>query len=131
MNDKDYPIKYKTMYFQLKVKDIERAKKFYEDIFGFQVSWYQSPDVGWCEFNLPGGSPCLGLNVVAEGEEIAPSSGILTISVENIESTKTYLENKGIETTEIVDIPNLVSYFNMKDSEGNAIQIVADPRVNE
>ncbi|MHA1303319.1 MAG: VOC family protein [Candidatus Heimdallarchaeaceae archaeon] len=131
MNDKDYPIKYKTMYFQLKVKDIERAKKFYEDIFGFEVSWYQSPDVGWCEFYLPGGSPRLGLNVVAEGEEIAPSSGILTISVENIESTKTYLENKGIETTEIIDIPNLVSYFNMKDSEGNAIQIVADPRVNE
>ncbi|OLS20726.1 MAG: hypothetical protein ThorAB25_27900, partial [Candidatus Thorarchaeota archaeon AB_25] len=27
------------------------------------------------------------------------------------------------------DIPDMVSYFNLKDPEGNPIQVVADPRV--
>ena len=128
---REYPIKFKRMYFQIKVKDIERAKKFYEDVFNFDISWYMSPEVGWCEFNLPGDSPRLGLNTYGENEEYNPFWGILTFEVEDLEATKTYLESKNIETTEITDVPNMVSYFNMKDSEDNTIQIVSDPRITE
>ena len=124
------PIKIEKMYFQLKVKDIERAKKFYEDIFDFKVEWYQDPEVGWCEFNLPGGNPRLGLNTTEEGE-FGPDSGTLTIQVENLEETKEFLKKKGIKTTEIRDIPNMVSYFDTTDSEGNRIQIVANPRIED
>ncbi len=38
-----------------------------------------------------------------------------------------YLQNKNVKITEITDIPDLVSYFDMYDSEGNRIQIVAEP----
>ena len=31
-------------------------------------------------------------------------------------------------TTDIVDVPDMVSYFNLADSEGNRLQIVSDPR---
>ncbi|MFX1594227.1 MAG: VOC family protein [Promethearchaeota archaeon] len=122
------PIKIDKMYFQLKVVDIERAKKFYEEIFGFKIEWYEDPEVGWCEFNLPGGDPRLGLNLIEEGD-IAPDSGVFTIQVLNLEETKEYLEEKGIKTTDIVDIPNMVSFFDMTDSEGNRVQIVANPRI--
>lgn len=124
------PIKIDKMYFQLKVVDIERAKKFYEEIFGFKIEWYEDPEVGWCEFNLPGGDPRLGLNLIEEGD-IAPDSGVFTIQVLNLEETKEYLEEKGIKTTDIVDIPNMVSFFDMTDSEGNRVQIVANPRIVE
>ena len=50
MSVRKYPISVKTMYFQLSAEDLERAKKFYEDIFNLEVTFYQSPDVGWCEF---------------------------------------------------------------------------------
>ena len=51
-----YPISYRTMYFQLMAKDLERAKRFYEDVFGLEVTFYMSPEVGWCELQLPGGA---------------------------------------------------------------------------
>ena len=122
------PIKVDKILFQLKVLDMERAKKFYEEIFGFKIEWYEDPEVGWCEFNLPGGDPRLGLNLQEEGD-IASESGVFTIQVLNLEETKDFLEEKGIKTTEIVDLPNLVSFFDMNDSEGNRLQIVSNPRI--
>ncbi len=126
-----YPISFRTIYFQLDVKDLERAKRFYEDIFNLEVTWYMSPEAGWCELQLPGGAPKLGLNSSGADKEVQPQGGTLTIDVEDLEATKEYLEGKGVETTEIVDIPKMVSYFNMRDSERNLIQIVSDPRIKE
>lgn len=122
MPKKDYPISYRTVYFQLGVEDLERAKGFYEDVFGLGVSWYVSPEVGWCELELPGEGSRLGLNAGGSG-------GVLTFDVEDLEAAKAYLEGKGLETGEITDIPDMVSYFNTADPEGNKIQIVSDPRV--
>jgi len=119
---KEYPIPYSTVYFQLRVDDLERAKKFYEEVFGLEVVFYVSPEVGWCELQLPGGSPRLGLNAGGEG-------GVLTFEVTDLEVTKAYLEGKGLETTEVSDVPDMVSYFNTADSEGNRLQIVSEPRV--
>jgi len=119
---KEYPIHYANVYFQLRVDDLERAKNFYEEVFGLEVSWYVSPDAGWCELHLPGGSPRLGLNAGGEG-------GVLTFEVTDLEATKVYLEGKGLEATEVTDVPDMVSYFNTVDSEGNKLQIVSEPRV--
>jgi predicted enzyme related to lactoylglutathione lyase len=128
---KNSPIKFDRMIFQLKVRDIERAKKFYEEIFGFKNIWYDGPEVGWTEFDLPGDSPHLGLNSVEGGEEFEMDSGVFTIQVKNLVETKKFLEKNGIETSEITDIPDMVSYFNMTDPEGNRVQIVSDPRITE
>ena len=125
------PIIFDRMIFQIKVRNIERAKKFYEEIFGFENIWYEGPEIGWTEFNLPGDSPHLGLNSVEEGEEFDMDSGVFTIQVKNLEETKKFLEKNGIETSEITDIPDMVSYFNMTDPEGNRVQIVSDPRITE
>ncbi len=128
---KNNPIRISRMYIQLKVENLERAKKFYEEVFNFNIAWYMSPEVGWCEFDLPGGTPRLGLNTIEQGEQISPDSGTFTIEVQNLEETKNYLEEQDIKTSEITDIPNMVSYFNTSDSEGNRIQIVSEPRVKE
>lgn len=122
MPEKVYPIPYRTVYFQLSVEDLERAKRFYEEVFGLDVTWYMSPEAGWCELQLPGGASKLGLNAGGKG-------GTLTFDVEDLEATKAYLEGKGLETEEIVDVPDMVSYFNTRDTEGNLLQIVSEPRV--
>ena len=123
MTAKKYPISFKTVYFQLGVDDLDRAKEFYEKIFGLDVTFYISPEVGWSELQLPGGAPRLGLNTSPD------SGGVLTFEVEDLEGTKGYLESRDIETTEIIDVPDMVSYFNISDSEGNRVQIVSDPRI--
>ena len=130
-DDRVYPVSIKNLYFQIKVTDLERAKKFYEDVFNFEVSWYMGPEAGWCEFFLPGKIARLGLNLIDQDHEYLPNSGVLTFEVHDIEKTKEYFAVKGIETSEIVDVPKMVSYFNIKDSEGNSLQIVSDPRTIE
>ncbi|MBY9000262.1 MAG: VOC family protein [Candidatus Heimdallarchaeota archaeon] len=123
------PIKFRSIYFQVMVKDLERAKKFYEDVFEFEVAWYEGPEIGWCEFHLPTTKSRLGLNASRKDEELQKNNGVLTLDVENLEESKKYLESKGIKTSDIIDNPNNVSFFNLEDSEGNKIQIVGDPRV--
>ncbi len=127
--DREYPLKFKSIYFQLRAKDLERAKKFYEDVFNLEVIWYMSPEAGWCELRLPGTGSRIGLNALGEGEVADPNWGKLTMEVEDLEGAKAYIEGKGVETTEIVDVPGMVSYFGLADSEGNQLQIVSDPRV--
>jgi len=125
---KEFPSKKDSIYFQYNVKDIDRAKKFYTDIFGFEITWDGGTEVGWCELALPVKGVKLGLNLKREGE-ITPGSGVLTFDVTDLDAAKSYLEDKDVKTTDITDIPNMVSYFDMYDSEGNIIQIVAEPRV--
>ena len=69
----------------------------------------------------------MGLNASGKDKEFGDNNGVLSLEVENLEETKEYLDSKGIETSEIFDNPNYVSFFNLKDSEGNRIQIVAEP----
>ncbi len=117
-----------SIYFQYNVIDFDRAKKFYTKIFGFEITFDGGSEVGWCELALPVKGAKLGLSLKREGE-ITPGSGTLTFDVADLDTTKSYLESNNIKTTDITDIPDMVSYFNMYDSEGNMIQIVAEPRV--
>ena len=128
-DNREYLLEFKSIYFQLRAKDLERAKKFYEDVFNLEVTWYMSPEAGWCELRLPGTGSKIGLNTLGEGEVADPNWGKLTLEVAALEKAKTYLMSKGVETTEIMDVPGMVSYFGMEDSEGNNLQIVSDPRV--
>ena len=127
---KDYPIPYKTdqVYFSYDVKDYERAKKFYTEVLGFEISWDGGTEVGWIEFDLPVTGARVGLSILREGE-VKVGSGMLVLVVHDLEITKKYLESKGVETVDIVDVPDMVSWFNAKDPEGNVIQFVSDPRV--
>jgi len=125
----DYPVPYKkdSVYFQYDVKDFDRAKKFYEEIMGFKKAWDGGAEVGWCEFELPVTGARLGLNL--QKDEVKKGSGALTMNVDDIAKTHEYFASKGLSPTDIVDIPDMVSYFNIEDTEGNPIQIVADPRL--
>ncbi|MHA2060224.1 MAG: VOC family protein [Candidatus Ranarchaeia archaeon] len=122
------PYKKKSIYFSYLIKNYDRAVKFYQDVFGFEKLWDQGEKVGWCEFALPVEGAKLGLNLLEKGE-IKRGSGTLVFDVADLMLTKKYLESKGVKTTDIVDVPDMVSFFHMDDSEGNPIQFVADPRV--
>ena len=127
MSERNYPIGVGTVYFKINVEDMERAKRFYNDVFNLEIVFAPPPEVGWCELQLPGGAPKLSLNHLEEG--FKPDAGMLMLEVEDIEGTKAYLDGKGVETSEYTDLSGIVTYFYIKDSEGNSIQIVSEPRV--
>ncbi|MFX0090936.1 MAG: VOC family protein [Candidatus Hodarchaeota archaeon] len=117
-----------TVYFSIEVTNMERAKKFYQDVFKFEVTFDGGEEVGWTELDLPVAGAKLGLNLKTEGE-IRPGLGKLVLVATDLDAIKAYLEKKSIKTTDITDIPDMVSYFDIYDSEGNMVQIVSDPRV--
>ncbi len=124
-----FPFKSDSIYFQYNVKDIERAKNFYVETFGFEVSFDGGSEVGWCELSLPVKGTKLGLNLLPPDTELTPGSGVLTFELTDLEKGKKMLTSKGVKTDEIIDIPKMVSYFNTQDSEGNKIQFVGEPRL--
>ena len=126
----DHPIPYKTdsVYFSYNVKDYNKALHFYSEILGFEKGWDGGEEVGWVEFDLPYKGAKLGLNIQKEGE-ITQGSGVIVLEVTDIEKAKNYLDERKVKTTDIVDVPDMVSYFNFYDPEGNRLQIVSDPRV--
>ena len=52
----------------------------------------------------------------------------LVIFVENITSLREVLTKKQISATEIKDVPNLLSFFTIKDPDGNTIMFMSEPR---
>ncbi|MHA2290132.1 MAG: VOC family protein [Promethearchaeota archaeon] len=125
----EFPFKSDSIYFQYSVKDIERAKNFYVETFGFEVVWDGGTEVGWCELNLPVKGTKLGLNLLPEAARLVQGSGVLTFEVTNLEKAKNLLTEKKVHSDDIIDIIDLVSYFNATDSEGNKIQFVGEPRM--
>ena len=47
MTEKKYPMSYRTVYFQLKVNDLDRAKQFYEEIFGLVRAHFGVQDLDY------------------------------------------------------------------------------------
>jgi predicted enzyme related to lactoylglutathione lyase len=127
----EFPFKTDSMYFQYSVKDIERAKTFYVETFGFEVVWDGGTEVGWCELNLPVKGTKLGLNLLPESANLVQGSGVLTFEVTDLNQARKMLLEKSVISDEIIDIPGLVSYFNAVDSEGNKIQFVGEPRIKK
>ncbi|MHA1978657.1 MAG: VOC family protein [Candidatus Hodarchaeales archaeon] len=113
----EFPFKTDSMYFQYSVKDIERAKTFYVETFGFEVVWDGGTEVGWCE--------------LTESANLVQGSGVLTFEVTDLNQARNILIEKSVFSDEIIDIPELVSYFNAVDSEGNKIQFVGEPRIKK
>ena len=99
--------KYNQAYFILSVTDLQKAKDFYTDIFGFEVLFdYKEAglpkEFGWLELSLPCGGARLGLNLVREGQVIQ-GTGQLCFYVTDINATREFIEGKGVRTGAVPD----------------------------
>ncbi len=121
-------IKKDSIIFEFNVKNLDRSKKFYQEIFGFEMLWDGGDEVGWCQLKLPVPGATLGLNLLREGE-VKPGAASLYFDTPDIEALEKALNKKGVETKPIQDIPDMVSILTAIDPDGNEIGIVAQPRV--
>ena len=128
-NKKKFPIAFSEPLngiISMDVNDLDRAIDFYSKILGFEPHFLEAKEMGWVELTTYVEGLLIGLNLTED--EIKPSSTGFLMSIEDCDAAKEYLDSKGVETTEIRDLPGLVSLFEFYDSEGNIISIAGKPR---
>lgn len=120
----------KVVHFEIPADDLERAKKFYAEVFDWQVS----------EWPMPQGGVYTGVRTVAVNEETqtpeeagaingalvdrSPENPtpLVTMEVESINDHFVKIEAAGgSRVVERTEIPGMGAYAYAKDSEGNII----------
>ena len=106
-----------TMY---AVKDMARARKFYEETLGIRSST-KSTTSPWVEYDLPGGG-CLALtNVVPDHEPNPNAGGLLALEVEDLDALIADLKAKGVTfKSDLIHSP-VCRMAVCLDSEGNGL----------
>ena len=112
----------------MKVQDLNRAKKFYHDVFGFEVFYDAGEKVGWCSMCLPVPGAQLALQQVSDDDQQKRSAS-LVFSVVDLEAMESYLKHRGVETRPISDLADIVSLLVIKDPDENEICFASPPRV--
>jgi predicted enzyme related to lactoylglutathione lyase len=105
-----------TMY---PVKDMARARAFYEETLGLGPS-RNGPTSPWVEFDLPGGG-CLAITTVTSEEPSAKAGGTIAFEVDDLPALVADLKAKGVKIP-ADDIESPVCRMAMcLDPDGNSI----------
>jgi len=105
-----------TMY---PVKDMPRARAFYEETLGLGPSGSGAASP-WVEFDLPGGG-CLANTTVTPNEPSASAGGTIAFEVDDLAATVADLKAKGVAfAAEGIESP-VCRMAIVKDPDGNAI----------
>jgi len=102
------------------VKDMERARKFYEE--HLQLTVGSVADHGqWVEYDLPGGG-CLALTTLVESiKPSADAGGKIAFEVDNLDDLVTRLKQEGVEFKVDVFASPVCRMAVIFDSEGNGV----------
>jgi len=108
----------------LKVTDLERSKKWYQEILGFKFL-YQVDEIGWCELSTPVARVNVGLSQV---EKAGGSGGaILTFGVKNADAARQKLEKKDVRFDgPTMTIEGMVKLATFYDPDENALMLFED-----
>lgn len=119
-----------TIFIQYQSTDFQKTLKFYHEGLCFNLSDFSKQtnpeDVGIIEFNLPSKGSILSFSKKS-AEKIQVNDSLI-IEVSNIDKLRENLTSRKINSSEITDIPNMLSFMTMKDPDGNLIMFISDPR---
>ena len=116
----------KILMVMMAVTDMAKAKAFYAEQLGFQVT----KDVGqgdrhWVTLELPGGGAALTLSTMHGN--MKPGTMRLYLSTSNIEAAYHELTAKGVKVNEVKDDlygpGSGVKWFDLSDPDGNVWQV--------
>ena len=119
-----------TLFIQYETTDFEKTVAFYHDGLGLNKSNFSKQtkpeDVGLIEFNLPAKGAIINLSKTTVDKIKLNDS--LVIMVTDIDKLKDNLNTKNIESSNITDVPNLLSFLTVKDPDENTVMFISDPR---
>ena len=125
----------KVVHFEIPTDDLDRAKAFYESVFGWELSTME----------MPGGGDYTGATTAPTDETMTPtepgaingalvrrdegnSAPVVTIDVDDINAALEQISAAGGSTvTERTEIPGMGAFAYFKDSEGNVTGLWETP----
>ena len=114
---------------ELATKDLEGAKKFYTDLFGWQlkggdVSSAESSEMNYTEI-IADGKPVGGMYQITEKMGGMPSNWSTYVSVDDVDASARRVEELGGSIVmPPMDIPNVGRFCIIKDPSGGTIQMI-------
>ncbi|MFX1456537.1 MAG: VOC family protein [Promethearchaeota archaeon] len=118
----------RIVHFELNVKDVEKTKKFYENVFGWKIEKWEGPMDYWLIMTGEEGEP--GIDGGLGYEEEGFPHVVNTIDVDNVDKIIGKIESNGGEIVRAKHaVPGVgwLAYF--KDSEGIVTGIMQeDPK---
>ena len=117
----------KILMVMMAVTDMAKAKAFYAEQLGFQVTTdFGQGDQHWVTLSFPGGGPTLTLSTMHGN--MKPGTMRLYLSTSNIEAAYHELKAKGVKVNEVKDDlygpGSGVKWFDLRDPDGNLWQMV-------
>ena len=117
----------RVVHFEIPTDDVERAIRFYRQVFGWKIEKWEGPVEYWLVTTGPEGEPGIDGGM---GKRTSPSEGVVnTIDVRSVDDTVEKIEQAGgkiIRPKQAVPGVGWLAYC--EDSEGNPFGIMqADP----
>ena len=114
----------KFVAFHMVVTDMVKAKEFYVDKLGFNVTkdYREDDHRWWVSLELPEGGPSLNLTTLPEN--MKPGTMKFYASTLDIEATYKELKAKGIKLTSEIKDDSWGRWFGLNDPDGNHWNIV-------
>ena len=105
------------------VTDWEGAKKFYGETLGLPVHFDAGKEAGWCEFGEHG-QTTLAISLWRDAAPPAREGGATPVfAVDDCARAVAELRKRGVKCEDPVTLPDMVSFANVYDPEGNRFQI--------
>ncbi|HYC12099.1 MAG TPA: VOC family protein [Nitrososphaerales archaeon] len=108
------PIDARETITQITVSNLQKSREWYSRLFG------KGPDLepfpGNVEFKVGG-----AWVQIVDGE-VRPSSWSILFEVGDLAHERERLRNQGIQATEVKTSPNVISWFDLEDPDGNSMR---------
>ena len=116
----------KLLMVMMAVTDMAKAKAFYAEQLGFQVTTdFGQGDQHWVTLEPPGGGPTLTLATMHGN--MKPGTMRLYLSTSDIEAAHNELKAKGVKVNDVKDDlygpGSAVKWFDLRDPDGNVWQV--------
>jgi predicted enzyme related to lactoylglutathione lyase len=113
----------KVVNFHLPADDVERAAKFYHEVFGWRFQRFPDSPVPYLVADADGQNGSGIPAAITQRQEIVKAP-VPTIEVENIDQAMLDIAMKGGQQARVQDIEGLGRFGYAVDSEGNIIALV-------
>ena len=112
----------KVVHFELNVKDVNKTKEFYENVFAWKIEKWEGPMDYWVIEAGKEDEP--GINGGLQNREEPGAQVFNYIQVPSVEDFKKKIEKAGgtIESPKIT-VPGVGHFYMFKDTEGNKLGI--------
>ena len=105
------------------VTNWQAAKKFYGETLGLPVAAFMGDEVGWMEFGEKDKTHLAISQWRGPGFVPSTKGAVAIFAVQDAYGTVQELRKRGVKCDDVVAVPQMVTYANIYDPDGNRLQI--------